>query len=51
MFAWPGAEIAVMGAEGATEILFSKKLADNTDKNYKKTVMEKYKEEFMTPYS
>jgi acetyl-CoA carboxylase carboxyltransferase component len=34
---------------GATEILFSKKLANNSDGNYKKILMEKYKEEFMTP--
>jgi acetyl-CoA carboxylase carboxyltransferase component len=30
-FAWPGAEIAVMGAKGAVQVLFGKRLAANGD--------------------
>ena len=30
-FAWPSAEIAVMGAEGAVDIIFRQELAQATD--------------------
>jgi acetyl-CoA carboxylase carboxyltransferase component len=49
IFAWPNAEIAIMGAEGAIQILFSKELAVNNDKEYIKNLIEKYKQEYMTP--
>ena len=35
-FAWPTAEIAVMGAEGAVDIVFRKELHDATDKKAKR---------------
>jgi acetyl-CoA carboxylase carboxyltransferase component len=47
VFAWPNAEIAVMGAEGAIQILFSKKLALNNDPEYVKKLQEDYKSEYM----
>lgn len=50
-FAWPTAEIAVMGARGAAEIIFSKEIK-NSD-NPEKTLQEKvnyYEEEFATPF-
>ena len=50
-FAWPGAEIAIMGAEGATEILYRKEIAGAEDKvQYKKQKVEEYRETFSTPY-
>jgi len=44
--AWPSAEIAVMGAKGAVEIIFKN---DVGDRNKKETKMEKYKKEFLNP--
>jgi acetyl-CoA carboxylase carboxyltransferase component len=49
VFAWPNAEIAVMGAEGAIQILFAKELAKNRESDYISNLQEKYKAEYMTP--
>ncbi len=53
-YAWPSAEIAVMGAEGAIEILEGRKLKDITDEEERaKFISEKeeeYKEKFANPY-
>jgi acetyl-CoA carboxylase carboxyltransferase component len=51
VYAWPGAEIAVMGPEGAANIIFRKEImsADNPDEMRKKKVQE-YKEKFANPY-
>ena len=49
--AWPTAEIAVMGAEGATDIVFRKEIDAAKDKEAKKREMiEHYRETFSTPY-
>jgi methylmalonyl-CoA carboxyltransferase large subunit len=51
VFAWPTAEIAVMGAEGAAEIVFRKEIHDATDKSAKRhELIEKYREAFSNPY-
>ena len=50
-FAWPTAEIAVMGAKGAAEIIFKKEIAASKDRN--KKLLEKeaeYAEVFANPY-
>jgi propionyl-CoA carboxylase beta chain len=50
-FAWPGAEIAVMGARGASEIIFKKEISESA--NPAKKLLEKeaeYAEKFATPY-
>ncbi|HJO93096.1 MAG TPA: acyl-CoA carboxylase subunit beta [Victivallales bacterium] len=50
-YAWPTAEIAVMGAEGAAEIIFKKDLKDSD--NPEELLKEKisyYKKEFANPY-
>lgn len=50
-FAWPTAEIAVMGAKGASEIIFKKEIAAAADPA--KKLLEKeaeYAEKFATPY-
>jgi len=53
-YAWPSAEIAVMGASGAIEVLESRKLAEITDPDEKiKYMKEKeveYKEKFANPF-
>ena len=51
VFAWPGAEIAVMGPEGAANIIFRKEIAaaDNPEEMRKKKV-EEYKSKFANPY-
>ena len=49
--AWPGAEIAVMGAEGAAKIVFRNeiKAADDPAVTEKRLIAE-YKEKFYSPY-
>ena len=50
-FAWPTAEIAVMGAKGAAEIIFKKEIANSPDPQ--KKLLEKeaeYAELFANPY-
>ncbi len=50
-FAWPSAEIAVMGAKGATEIIFKKEIQDATNKIEKAAEKEKeYADIFANPY-
>ncbi|WP_282039684.1 acyl-CoA carboxylase subunit beta [Saccharicrinis aurantiacus] len=51
MFAWPTAEIAVMGPEGAANIIFKKEIdgADDPDAMRELKVQE-YKEKFANPY-
>lgn len=51
-FAWPGAEIAVMGAKGASEIIFKREI--QASDNPSATLSEKeaeYAEKFANPYS
>jgi methylmalonyl-CoA carboxyltransferase 12S subunit len=51
VYAWPTAEVAVMGAEGAAEIVFKKEIDASKDKAAKrKEMIEKYREAFATPY-
>lgn len=51
VFAWPTAEIAVMGPEGAANIIFKKEIseADDPDSMRKQKVAE-YTEKFANPY-
>ncbi|MAC93883.1 MAG: methylmalonyl-CoA carboxyltransferase [Flavobacteriales bacterium] len=51
-FAWPSAEIAVMGAKGAAEIIFKKEIQAADDKEAKlKEKEEEYAEMFANPYN
>lgn len=51
VFAWPTAEIAVMGAEGAAEIVFRREIANAEDPPAKRAeLIETYREAFATPY-
>jgi methylmalonyl-CoA carboxyltransferase large subunit len=49
--AWPSAEIAVMGAEGAAEIVFRREIDAAPDKAVRrKELITEYRETFATPY-
>ncbi|ADK28365.1 acyl-CoA carboxylase subunit beta [Corynebacterium pseudotuberculosis] len=51
VFAWPTAEIAVMGAEGAVNVVFRKEIEAAEDKESKRNeLIRLYKETFSTPY-
>ena len=51
VFAWPTAEIAVMGAEGAVNVVFRKEIADAEDPAAKREeLIALYKETFSTPF-
>ena len=50
-YAWPSAEIAVMGAEGAVSILFKKEISSASDpKAESKRLTEQYRQRFNNPY-
>ena len=48
-FAYPSAEIAVMGAEGAVGVLYRRELAEN-DEAYRKTKVAEFENKFANPY-
>ncbi len=51
-FAWPQAEVAVMGAEGAVNIIYRRELTDEaTAEGRREELMADYKERFANPYS
>jgi len=51
VYAWPTAEIAVMGPEGAINIIFRKEIAAAKDKKKKRAELVKdYREKFANPY-
>lgn len=50
-FAWPTAEIAVMGAEGAVNIIFRKELTQSSQpEQRRKELVEMYRDKFASPY-
>ncbi len=51
-FAWPTAEVAVMGPEGAVNIIFRKELEEADDQDAKRAeLIADYKERFANPYT
>jgi acetyl-CoA/propionyl-CoA carboxylase carboxyl transferase subunit len=51
-FAWPTAEIAVMGAEGAVNIVFKKEIDRSDDPAGRRAeLITEYREKFSTPYA
>jgi len=51
VYAWPGAEIAVMGGAGAVNILYRRELEDAEDVEATRAeLIERYREEHATPY-
>jgi propionyl-CoA carboxylase beta chain len=50
-FAWPTAQIAVMGAEGAVKILFRRDIAADQDPDSRRQLLvDEYNEKFSNPY-
>ena len=50
-YAWPGAEIAVMGASGAAEIIFKREIAEAADPAAKLAEkVQEYTDKFANPY-
>src|SRR5712672_3371533 len=50
-FAWPSAEIAVMGAEGAVDILYRREIAEATDKaSARRSRVNELEDKFASPY-
>ncbi len=50
-YAWPSAEIAVMGPKGAIEVLYNKKLAEIEDKTVREELFHKYEDEYKTKFA
>ena len=51
VYAWPTAEIAVMGPSGAANIIFRRDIANSDDPiNYRAKKIQEYKDEFSNPY-
>jgi methylmalonyl-CoA carboxyltransferase large subunit len=51
VFAWPTAEIAVMGAEGAAEIVFRKEISEAADPAQRRAdLIKEYRDTFSNPY-
>jgi len=51
VYAWPNSEVAVMGAEGAANIIFAREIAnsDNPEETRQRKI-EEYREKFANPY-
>ncbi len=50
-YAWPSAEIAVMGPKGAIQVLYNKKLAEIEDPAEREVEFHKYEEEYKTKFA
>jgi methylmalonyl-CoA carboxyltransferase large subunit len=51
VFAWPTAEVAVMGAEGAVEVVFRKEMEEAADRAARRAeLIETYRSTFANPY-
>jgi acetyl-CoA carboxylase carboxyltransferase component len=52
VFAWPTAEIAVMGAEGAVNILYHKQIEESADAQAeRRRLIAEYRQKFSNPYT
>lgn len=52
VLAWPTAEIAVMGAEGAVDVIFRKEIKDAADpKARRQELIDEYRANFATPFA
>ncbi|MFS0863429.1 acyl-CoA carboxylase subunit beta [Fredinandcohnia sp. 179-A 10B2 NHS] len=51
VFAWPNAEIAVMGPQGAANIIFAREISESDDPEQTRAQkIEEYREKFANPY-
>ena len=48
--AWPSAELAVMGAEGAVQIIHRRRLQNARDQRERGRLIEDFEEKFANPY-
>jgi methylmalonyl-CoA carboxyltransferase large subunit len=51
VLAWPTAEIAVMGAESAVEIVFRKEIAQTDGSQRRTSLIDEYRSTFCSPYA
>ncbi|OIP96006.1 methylmalonyl-CoA carboxyltransferase [Candidatus Wirthbacteria bacterium CG2_30_54_11] len=51
VIAWPTAELAVMGAEQAVDIVYGRELSEKKSKRLRARKIEEYREKFMNPYT
>ncbi len=51
VIAWPTAELAVMGAEQAVDIVYGRELSEKKSKRLRAKKIEEYREKFMNPYT
>jgi acetyl-CoA carboxylase carboxyltransferase component len=49
-FAWPSAELAVMGPQGAVEIVYRRELAEAADPARRAELIDEYTERYANPY-
>jgi acetyl-CoA carboxylase carboxyltransferase component len=49
-YAWPKGEIAVMGADGAVNVLYRRELKDDKDGKKKEELLKEYRDKFANPY-
>jgi propionyl-CoA carboxylase beta chain len=49
VFSWPGAELAVMGAEGAVDIIYRRELEDDPSPELRAKLIDRYRAEAMAP--
>jgi acetyl-CoA carboxylase carboxyltransferase component len=50
-YAWPSAELAVMGPQGAVDIVYRRELAESSDPTRRRAeLVEEYSEKFANPY-
>lgn len=49
-FAWPSAQLAVMGPEGAVKILHQRELQSQSDPQFREKAVEEYTEKFLSPF-
>jgi acetyl-CoA carboxylase carboxyltransferase component len=50
-YAWPSAELAVMGPQGAVDIVHRRELAEAADRTARRTeLVEEYTERYANPY-
>jgi len=50
-YAWPKGEIAVMGEEGAVNILYRRELKEDKDGKLKEELLKEYRDKFANPYA
>jgi len=51
VIAWPSAELAVMGAEQAVDIVYGRELRDSSSTRLRQEKVSEFRSKFMTPYT